>query len=310
MFGRTVEDMTVVTWDSLRAAEHFVMRSARLVDRYRFEHLFRNGSVEPVRSALAAYRNIDGGYGNGLDPDLRGHSSQPAATAIALSHLDELGHIPLDLGHDVCRHLSTVTNPDGGLPPIRSSVRHTEAAPRLRQLDDFSSDLALTASITGYLYKHHITHPWRDGATAYCWKHINALHWTEPRQAIGVCTFLQNVPDRERAVAALDRLRPMIRASIGTHPAFETRQRVHTVLDLATGPDHIARPLFTDAEIERNLDFFEKAQREDGGWDAIAPHWGTAATLEHEGMRTIHCMSVLDAYGRVGTLLPRPRSDR
>jgi hypothetical protein len=301
--------MTVVTWDTLRAAELFIMRNARLIDRLRFAHLFQNGPTEPIRSALRAYRNLDGGYGNGLDPDLRGHASQPAATELALRYLDELGPIPAGLGTGICRYLVTVTNPDGGLPRVRPNVRHTQSAPWWQQHQDFTSDLGLTALLAGYLHKHNISHTWRDNATAYCWKRINALHWTDPRQAIGICAFLQYVPDRDRALRTTSRLHPMIRAVIDTDPRPNPHRYVHTALDIATHPDHIARPLFTDAEIQRNLDFFEQTQRPDGGWDATWQHWDTAATLEREGMRTVQRLHVLCAYGRVNASLPPRRRD-
>ncbi len=301
--------MTVVTWDSFRAAEHFTMRSARLIDRHRFAHLFQNGPVEPVRSALAAYRNIDGGYGNGLDPDLRGHASQPAATGIALRYLDDLGPIPTSLGRGICRYLSTATNPDGGLPPVLRNIRYTESAPWWQRREDFSSDLGLTALTVGHLHKHHITHPWRDNATAHCWKRIAAMRWTDPHEAIGVCTFLQHVPDRHRAIQTVNRLHPMIRAVVDTGPDPSTHHHTHTALDLAPDPGHIARPLFTDTEIERSLDRIERTQRSDGGWDTTGEHWDTAATIEREGMRTIRLLRVLRAYGRIGASLPPPRRD-
>lgn len=302
--------MTVVTWDSFRTAEHFTMRNARLIDRHRFAHLFQNGPTEPVRQALTAYRNLDGGYGNGLDPDLRGHASQPAAAQIALRHLDELGPIPTTVGLGICRYLSTVSEPDGGLPPVLPNVRYSEAAPWWQHRDDFTADLGLTAHITGYLHKHHISHPWRDIATAWCWKRIDALHWTDPHEAIGICAFLQHAPDRPRAVQAINRLHPMIRAGIDVNPKPCGQRHVHTPLDLADNPGHIARPLFTEAEIDRNLDYFENSQRPDGGWDAAWEHWDTAATIEREGMRTIQRLRILRAYGRVAAFLPPPRRDR
>ncbi len=300
--------MTVVTWDSYRAAEHFIMRSARLVDRHRFAYHFQSGPAEPVRAALVAHRNLDGGYGNSLDPDLRGHSSQPVATELALRHLDELGTIPEDLGYGVCRYLTSVSNDDGGLPDVLPNVRHTEAAPWYQHTTDFSSRLDVTASITGLLHKNHITHPWRDHATAFCWKRIDALGWTDPHEAIGICRFLQYVPDRPRALTAMNHLSTMIRAVIDVHP--RATGHVHTPLDLASHPHHIARPLFTDTEIEHNLEVFEDQQRPDGGWDACWDHWDTTATFEREGMRTIQRLRILRAYGHLVPDLPRPRRAR
>ena len=300
--------MTVVTWDAYRAADHFVMRNARLIDRRRFDYHFKTGSAQPVHAALNAHRNLDGGYGNGLDPDLRGHASQPVSTELALRYLDELGAVPADTAHGICRYLDGVTNEDGGLPAVLPNVRHTQAAPWYQRTDDFTSRLDVTTMITGLLYKNHVAHPWRDHATAYCWKHVDALQWTEPHEAIGVCAFLQYVPDRHRALAAMSRLSTMILATIDVHP--RATGHVHTPLDLACHPHHIARPLFTDAQIERNLQDFEEQQRPDGGWDARWGHWDTTATLEREGMRTIQRLRILRAYGRMAPDLPRPRRTR
>ena len=297
--------MTVVTWDSYRAADHFTLRSARLIDRHRFAYHFQAGPADPIRTTLAAYRNLDGGYGNALDPDLRGHASQPVATELALRYLDELGTIPENLGNGICQYLASTSNDDGGLPAVRPSVRFTEAAPWYQHTTDFRSRLDTTAMITGLLHKNNITHPWRDTATAYCWKRIDALRWTDAHEAISTCTFLQYAPDRHRAMAAMTHLSTMIRAVIDVHP--RTGGHVHTPLDLANHPDHIARPLFTDNEIERNLEAFEQQQRPDGGWDASWDHWDTGATLEREGMRTIQRLRILRAYGRVQPDLPRPR---
>lgn len=297
--------MTVVTWDSFRAAEHFIMRSARLLDRHRFAHLFQSGPPAAVRSALSAYRNLDGGYGNGLEPDLRGHSSQPAAVELALRHLDELGPLPQELGQGISRYLANVTNPDGGLPQVLPSVHYTEAAPWYQRVTDFDSRLDVTAMITGLFHKHTITNTWRDQATAYCWKRIDSLGWTDPHEAIGICCFLQHVPDRHRAEATLKHLVPMIRAAIDLHP--RTTDHAHTPLDLAVHPNHIARPLFSDDEIEESIETFERQQRPDGGWDAYWGHWDTTATIEREGMRTIQRLRVLRDYGRIELELPRPR---
>lgn len=71
------------------AAENFIWSTARLVDRHRYALLFEDGPAEAVVEALRGYRNPDGGFGHGLEPDLRCPSSQPAPTLYALEMLVE-----------------------------------------------------------------------------------------------------------------------------------------------------------------------------------------------------------------------------
>ena len=47
--------------DRFARARDFVLCNARLIDRHLFACLFEGASNEPVRDALRAYRNLDGG---------------------------------------------------------------------------------------------------------------------------------------------------------------------------------------------------------------------------------------------------------
>ena len=65
------------------AAEHFLAANARVLERRRYEHLFRGGGTDPVRAAVMAYRNPDGGFGHALEPDGRcpgSHSTSAPGT--------------------------------------------------------------------------------------------------------------------------------------------------------------------------------------------------------------------------------------
>ena len=78
--------------DDCRATSTLPPASAgngRVLDRRRFERLFAGGDARSVRDAVAAFRNSDGGFGHGLEPDGRTPTSQPAAVAMALGTLDE-----------------------------------------------------------------------------------------------------------------------------------------------------------------------------------------------------------------------------
>jgi len=67
-----------VTTVDIEKASEFMRAHARLLDRRRFELLFGDGSVEATLAALSAYRNDDGGFGYGLEPDLRRRAASPA----------------------------------------------------------------------------------------------------------------------------------------------------------------------------------------------------------------------------------------
>ena len=74
--------------------------------------------VEPteVLAALEGYRNSDGGYGWGLEPDLRSPESQPAGALHALEVFAEVGPVSSARAVAVCDWLTTATLDDGGLP--------------------------------------------------------------------------------------------------------------------------------------------------------------------------------------------------
>jgi hypothetical protein len=48
-----------------------------MIERRRLALLLGEGDVDAVLAALDAYRNRDGGYGWGIEPDLRSPESQP-----------------------------------------------------------------------------------------------------------------------------------------------------------------------------------------------------------------------------------------
>ncbi|QVQ53081.1 prenyltransferase [Spiractinospora alimapuensis] len=292
--------MITVSTDMLHAADHFIMREARLLDRHRFAYHFQDGPVRPVRTSLEAYRNVDGGYGNGLHPDLRGHGSQPRAVLIALSILDELGDMPGDTADHIATYLTSISRPAGGVPRVLPSARHTESAPWWREYDDYSASLNPTGPLAGILHTHHVAHPWRDRATAFAWNALKVLFRVPAVDAVAICDFLDRVNDPVRARAELDRLRPMIRSEIDFNP--HSVGEAPKPLDLAPHPNHIACALFTDEELETALDGLVGAQQADGGWPASKEAWCTAATAEWRGMRTVRALCALRNFGRLDTV--------
>lgn len=74
----------------LARAQAFVDTHARLLDRRRYALVNGGGDPDAVLAALEAYRNPDGGYGSGLEPDLRSSESQPATAGHAFEAFAEV----------------------------------------------------------------------------------------------------------------------------------------------------------------------------------------------------------------------------
>lgn len=74
----------------LSAAGDFMATHARILDRRRFDRLIDDGDPAALLAALDAYRNFDGGYGWGLEPDPRSPESQPGAAHNAFEVFEEV----------------------------------------------------------------------------------------------------------------------------------------------------------------------------------------------------------------------------
>jgi hypothetical protein len=71
-------------------ARNFIYKNARPLDIARWKYLFENGSKEDVLTALIAYQNEDGGFGNALEPDCWNPNSSPVQTWVATEIIKEI----------------------------------------------------------------------------------------------------------------------------------------------------------------------------------------------------------------------------
>jgi hypothetical protein len=296
---RRAEKEEIVS-DVLDAAAGFIWRTGRLIDRYRFANRFLGGDRAPVLAALAAYQNPDGGFGNALEPDLRGPASQPEPVEVAFRVLDEVGAMDHPMVAAACDWLVTASTDEGGVPFVLPSALEHPRAPWWQTEPDPPAGLVPTAAIAGLLHKHRVGHRWLAGATAYTWRAVDAIERTSPYEVRSVLVFLDHVPDRERAEAAFERIGALTleQGLVALDPAAEGD--VHRPLDYAPAPDTMARRLFGDDVIEAHLDHLLAGQRPDGGWTVDFPAFTEAAGLEWRAWATVHALGVLRAYGRLG----------
>jgi hypothetical protein len=297
--------------DVARAAD-FIWRSARLLDRARFAHLFFHGAREPVLAALRAYQNVDGGFGHALEPDVRAPTSQPGAVRSALEMLDQIDSFADPMVARACDYLLTITCADGGVPFLLPSALPYPRAPWWNTTAQPPSAVTFSAPIAALLHKHRIAHPWLERATDYCWRQVLAFDVTESEgvagdvskigrsyQARAVLAFLDHVPDRRRAEEAFARIGRLVLEGKLVEPDLNAPGEVHTPLDYAPTPHCLARALFSDAVIAAHLDALVAAQQPDGGWRFNWKEWNPVTTLEWRGWLTVETLLTLQAYGRL-----------
>lgn len=289
----------------LVAARDFVLREARLLERLRFAYLFLDAPPGPALVALDAYCNEDGGYGNALEPDLRGAASEPIPTQYAMEHLAELG---LDAGdaraEAAAGFLASILLDDGGLPFVTEASQAAPHAPYLTY--SAGSSLTQSAANAAALLRLGSTHPVVERLSAYCWRAIDELDIAPEQPGPGPAydllfsfAFLNATPEGTRAEAVLERWEPILRESglVSFDPSVSAE--LPTPLTLAPEPSCRARSLFDPHLIEAHLETVEAAQQPDGGWTAPWLGWNEAATHEWRGMVTVENLKLLGANGRL-----------
>jgi hypothetical protein len=285
----------------LPAALSFMASHARPLDRRRLELLLDEGDAGPVLAALDGYRNSDGGYGWGLEPDLRASESQIGGAYHAFEGFAEVAPATSPRALELCDWLASVALPDGGLPFGLPMSNPAGSAPFWAQADPTVSSLQLSAFVTGTAQRvaaHDpavAAHPWLARATDYCLAAIDALGAAPfAIELAAAVQFLDAVHSvRPEAAALLERLGRHIPAD-GLVPVTQGAEgETMRALDFAPYPGRPARALFSQEAIDTDLRRLANGQEEDGGWRVDFQNYSPAAELEWRGYMTVRAVAIL-----------------
>lgn len=301
-----------LTTEAFARARNFLLREARPLERalYRFE--FEAGDAAEVFATLLRFRNDDGGFGHGLEPDLRLPASSVLATSHALHTLHAVGAAADDeLVAGATGWL--VEDYDPALGAWRSVPREGEQHPHANHWawslhEDgtrWPVGVLPRAEVLSHLYRASgVPAALLEDQTRRLVADFEASENPGADALLGCDLFVrtQEAPTAAReAVAA--RLREVGDAAVNRNP-----QQWHTYvpkpLKLAPMPHSILAEILA-ADVQRNLDYEIAHQQADGCW---APFWSwndaypdvwAVAKREWCGHLTLEMLRSLRAHGRI-----------
>jgi hypothetical protein len=279
--------------------------SARVLDRRRFDLLFGDGDVASLLAAVEGYRNPDGGYGWGLEPDLRSRTSQPGGALHAFEVFADIAPATSGRAAELCDWLDGVTLADGGLPFALAVPDPAGCAPFWASADPQTSSLQITAIVAAAAHRVAASdpavaaHPWLARATDYC---LAAVRNLEPEPHAMMLAFVTQLLDAAAALAPpaadlVDVIRPHVPGDGLLHVAGGAEDEYMRPLDFAPMPAGPARALFPEAVVQADLRRLADDQLSDGGWAVDFDSYSPAAALEWRGNRTVQVLTLLRANG-------------
>jgi len=289
----------------LSAAAAFMAGSARVLDRRRFDLLFGDGDVASLLAAVEGYRNPGGGYGWGLEPDLRSRTSQPGGALHAFEVFADIAPATSGRAAELCDWLDGVTLADGGLPFALAVPDPAGCAPFWASADPRTSSLQITAIVAAAAHRVAASdpavaaHPWLARATDYC---LSAVRSLEPEPHAMMLAFVTQLLDAAAALAPpaadlVDVIRPHVPGDGLLHVTGGAEDEYMRPLDFAPMPAGPARALFSEAVVQADLHRLADDQLPDGGWAVDFDSYSPAAALEWRGNRTVQVLTLLRANG-------------
>ncbi|KKN11555.1 hypothetical protein LCGC14_1025300 [marine sediment metagenome] len=105
--------MRTIDEKQIKKIKNFIFKNGRLLERTLFSFFFENGTKDAVIKALVAYQNIDGGFGNGIEPDILCPDSTGIGAETALYILDILDLSNSDIVTNIAEWVVNSLNSEG-----------------------------------------------------------------------------------------------------------------------------------------------------------------------------------------------------
>ncbi len=308
--------MKLLTRDSFEKARTFVMEQGRELERRLLSYYFDDGTPAAVLDELARYQNQDGGFGNGLEPDLQLSDSSVITTTIALRILREVKATSSD---EIVRKaiqylLAEYDSTQSTWPIVPQAVDESPHAPWWNfenTADTFGNFLANPrAEVVGHLHEYHELVPidLTKQLTVEVIEHIKTL--PDKMNMYDFICYVHLVETAALPQSAKDTLAEILirRAHyVVVHTPKELMEPSARPLWLASTPTSLLAETLK-SEIDMNLDFDIEHQNSDGSWSPAWTWYGQypeaweQAEQHWQSCLTVEILKALKEFGRIESL--------
>ncbi|MGZ9583955.1 hypothetical protein [Paenibacillus marinisediminis] len=288
--------------EQIERAVQYMKTKARPLERALYEWEYESGSAERVVEELAKFQNRDGGFGHGLEPDIRMASSSIIATTVALQIMS---YMKLSAEHKLIQDAMTyvLDQYDTGrqgweiVPHAVSSAPH---APwwTYRELHNGWGNPNL--ELVGYLYEFpYGPLEFREKITEHAVSYMTEESPLDDfHELLCALRMAKRVPSEvlEQMRAQLD---DMVHRCVKTDPA-EWLQYSLTPLEVVKGTNSPYYEKYKDS-ITANIKHLLAQQQEDGAWHPVWS-WGQfeeawqQAKEEWKGIITLNTLRDLNTF--------------
>ena len=212
-----------------RKVKKLIFTQGRLIERVFYAHFFEDGDLSNCTKALKAYQNKDGGFGNGIEPDLLCPHSSAIGAETALYYIDLLEDFPGDSIELLQKWVLKSVNTQGIIPhPFEELFEY----PHQKWWESPDNDRVL--AIAGFLKKMGV-----QNAQFYSKveSYFNSLDPIEELTLYDYPKYLfvkysKNSPNRNQIYNKIVKLFPEFRESMKSHFPIWSRYWYHIITDL------------------------------------------------------------------------------
>ncbi len=291
--------------ENFKKAKDFILVNARMIERRLFHYEFGDDHKEGVYHAVYAYRNTDGGFGHGMEPDTASPESQPLFSIMALETLDEIGYLTKEIIlNDFMPYFESITTEKGGIPWMFKPTSDYPCEDHFKTVKEWAA-LSTTSALLGMLEKYKIDIPWMEKAEEFVWSEFDRIQ--DKHVFCYLCVprwlrFLKYTRSQDKANVRLDNMKHWILnddilCKDTSDDGWGLYGKPHS-LNYARSPEGILHSIFSQETLNTDLNTLITKQKEDGRWDT----WygiSEGTKLEWAGIQTLYTLRILNNYNRI-----------